>query len=192
MPRSRITFLKKFLAAPQNIGSITPSSKYLVDHMLRKVDWQNVDRFVELGSGTGVITEELVKCVKPQAEGILVEQDVDLQRQLQRDYPQYIVHNQAENLTDKLAQVGWSKVDCIICSLPFAIFNQEKRQIIFDQIDAVLAEDGIFVAYQYSLNIKKDLAKRFPLLEMSFVALNVPPAFVYRGQKTALNRINKK
>ena len=44
-------FLRGFLKHPVMVGSIIPSSRVLIDKMLRPVDWDNTKLFVEYGPG---------------------------------------------------------------------------------------------------------------------------------------------
>jgi phospholipid N-methyltransferase len=62
----RMAFLLRFFRSPRMIGSITPSSDQLVRTMLEPIPWERVDSVVELGAGTGVITEALVRRTHPR------------------------------------------------------------------------------------------------------------------------------
>ena len=63
----RVTFFRKFVEHPTEIGSVTPSSAALVEAMADQVPWQHVQSVIELGSGTGTFTRAMgvcqVKCV---------------------------------------------------------------------------------------------------------------------------------
>ena len=54
-------FLKMFMKDNKGIGSITPSSKYLVREIITNINFDKAKVIVELGMGTGVITKELIK-----------------------------------------------------------------------------------------------------------------------------------
>jgi len=75
------------------------------------------------------------------------------------------------------------QVDVIISGLPFAVLPQSLRDEILTGVYRALKPNGIFVTFQYSLQMKKQLVKLFDSVDLSFVPLNIPPAFVYRCQK---------
>ena len=63
--RDRATFLRSFVRDWKTIGSVTPSSRYLVGAMLDKIDFRRVRRIVEYGPGTGVFTGEILRRLHP-------------------------------------------------------------------------------------------------------------------------------
>ena len=58
---SKKEFFSEFLKQGSNIGSVTPSSKFLVKKMVEHIQFKNAKCIVELGPGTGIITLELLK-----------------------------------------------------------------------------------------------------------------------------------
>ncbi|MGA8942115.1 MAG: phospholipid methyltransferase, partial [Thermoactinomyces sp.] len=67
----------------------------------------------------------------------------------------------------------------IVSGLPFALFEKRIRESIVEQAADVLKPDGKFIAFQYSPQMKKLLLNKFSRVDISFVSLNIPPAFVY-------------
>ena len=53
------SFLKSFWAEKKMVGSMTPSSRFLMDKMLKNIDFKKSKLIVELGPGTGVFTEKI-------------------------------------------------------------------------------------------------------------------------------------
>ena len=51
-----LLFAKNFLQHPRMLGSLIPSSRFLVERLLRKVDWKRAKTIVEYGPGVGTIT----------------------------------------------------------------------------------------------------------------------------------------
>ncbi|SDX22979.1 Phospholipid N-methyltransferase [Marininema mesophilum] len=174
-----LEFLKGFLRAPRQVGSIIPSSPFLVRSMLNVVDREKMDTVVELGAGTGVITKSLIRQLSSDAQLYIFEKDPRLCFLLEQEFPELYLTTNAEELGRVLNQYGNGHADIILSSLPFANFPQAKRTEILDQIQAHLSPDGVFVAYQYSLQMKSLLQRRFRSVEVKFVPLNIPSAFVY-------------
>lgn len=172
-------FLKKFLRSPKKIGSITPSSPFLAQAMFKTVDWQSVQTIVELGAGTGVFTRQIHARKLNRCEAIIFECDDDMRRRLQRLYPDFHYYENAKNICADIRALGLTQVDCIISGLPFANFSQSLRNCILEGVVNSLKPGGQFIAFQYSLQMKKQLNERFKNVELSVVPLNLPPAFVY-------------
>jgi phospholipid N-methyltransferase len=72
--QERVLFFGKFLQAPLKIGSVTPSSAWLVEAMLAPIPW-GTSTVVELGAGTGVITREILRRLPPGGKAFLFEQE---------------------------------------------------------------------------------------------------------------------
>ncbi|GGA50898.1 hypothetical protein GCM10007416_25100 [Kroppenstedtia guangzhouensis] len=175
----RRRFLLRFFRSPLRIGSVTPSSRRLVQAMLEPAPWNEIRTAVELGAGTGVVTQELKRRLRPDATAFIFEKDPVLQVELRRNYPEY--HHVAEAEMMGAALQGWDQagVDVIISSLPFTNFPLGVRASILDQVRDRLTTDGVFTAYQYTPQLKRMLDERFRDVKVSFVPWNLPPAFVY-------------
>mgnify|MGYP001032932268 CR=1 FL=1 len=50
-------------------------------------------------------------------------------------------------------------------------------------IDTTLSDQGIFVAFQYSLQMYRTFHRIFPSVNIGFTLLNLPPAFTYNCHK---------
>jgi len=63
----RWQFLRGFLKHPVMVGSIIPSSRVLIEKMLKPVDWENTKLFVEYGPGVGTFTRPILEKLGPDA-----------------------------------------------------------------------------------------------------------------------------
>lgn len=106
------TFMKRFARSPAAIGSIVPSSRFLVTKMLECVDWQTTDHIVELGAGTGVITAAIDAQRKPGSTFISFERDDDMRHELNARFPDVHTHHDAFLLPDVLANHDRSAALC--------------------------------------------------------------------------------
>ncbi|WP_027365510.1 class I SAM-dependent methyltransferase [Desulfotruncus alcoholivorax] len=179
----KILFLYKFIQSPKQVGSITPSSKYLAQAMLAPVNWSLIRTIVELGAGTGVFTKGIYQNVPRGCKVAIFEKDNDMRKILTAKYPTFRFCKDAQNLSREIGALGLSKVDCIISGLPFKLFSQDSRDRILDEVEHTLQEDGLFITFQYSLQMKKQLQSRFRNMDICFVPFNIPPAFVYICRK---------
>ncbi|MDI3256457.1 MAG: rRNA adenine N-6-methyltransferase family protein [Kyrpidia sp.] len=179
----RLFFLQRFLANPRLIGSVAPSSRFLCEQMMRCVPWEQTDRVVELGAGIGVMTRDIFRRKHPDARVLVFEKDPELRRHLAGRYPEQFLFREAAELARVVEQQGLYPVDAIVSGLPFAVFPAEARDCILDQVWEVLRPGGVFVTFQYSLQLKRHLQQRFRTLSIEFTPWNLPPAFVYRCEK---------
>lgn len=179
MLMDRLHFLSRFVISPRKIGSLTPSSRYLVNGLLQSIPWNSIDAIIELGAGTGVVTEQIVQRRRPSCQAITFESDPKLHHMLKRNYPQLIHFSDAQDMTQQLEQIGIDQVDCVISCLPFTNFSRSLRLKILDEIQTILSPRGYFIAYQYSLQMKTLLQTRFRQVNIRFVPINLPPSFVY-------------
>lgn len=179
----RFMFFSKFIQSPGSIGSITPSSSYLVGNMLNSLPWNRINTVIELGAGTGVFTKQICEKKKPDSTLIIFEKDGQMREKLKQVYPGCYYSSDAENICRVLQELNLSEVDCIISGLPFACFPQYLRERLLYNIVASLKEEGYFIAFQYSLQMKKLFSQSFKEVKVSIVPFNIPPAFVYHCKK---------
>lgn len=180
---NRLSFLYKFIQSPGSIGSITPSSSFLSRKIMENLPWDDIDSIVELGAGTGVFTKHIYTRKKTSCKAIIIEKDIQLLKLLKESYPISHFDSDAAKLYSILQQLKISEVDCIVSGLPFAMFSHKLRNKILQAIDKSLKPGGIFVAFQYSLQMKSMFDQLFDKVNISLVPLNLPPAFVYFCQK---------
>ena len=175
----RILFLKKFIDEPKKIGSLTPSSHFLVNKMLNDLPWQNFSCVAELGAGTGTFTERIVERMPTDCNFLVVEQDDVMRHMLEEKYPSLNFSAFAENLCATLRRMDLPPLDCVISGLPFANMDAELRRQIIGNVRRALKPGGVFVMFQYSLQMHKLLKENFRDVSIDFLLLNFPPAFVY-------------
>ncbi len=174
----------EFLKKPKNTGSVIPSSKYLVDEMISYVGQSDV--VIELGAGSGVITKKLSSLDTVDVI-YSYENNVSFHNELKKIDKTICCHD----LFSLSATHQEEKVKIIISSIPFVNFSKEARSKALDEINAVLANDGILVQYTYrnrcpfgaqflkSKNLKIKTAKK--------VWFNFPPATVYVYERVTNN-----
>jgi phospholipid N-methyltransferase len=179
-------FLKTYFKERKQVGALAPSSRFLVKKMCDKIDFSTAKNIVELGPGTGVFTAEILKRASKDCRIFVIELNEEFYSFLSKKFndPRIVLLKEsADNLDAILASHGVEKADAILSSLPLAVIpDQIRKRIIIKSYDA-LRDGGIYVQYQYSLNAKKLIEKKFGKLKMGFVAINIPPAFVYLGVK---------
>lgn len=162
-------------------GTIVGSSPFLVSRMLRAIDFDRARTIVQLGVGTGCITKGLLRRMHADARLISLELNpvfIEENRDL-RDPRLTLLERCASTLPRVAAELGLGPIDYIVSSLPLAIMNEVVVERILRDADRLLASDGMFLQYQYSLTQKRALERRFREVRVGFTLANIPPAFVY-------------
>lgn len=186
-------FLKRFLANPGVVGALLPSSPALCREITDEINIEAAEAVVELGPGTGVITDEILARLNPQAKFIAIELDEKLYRTLHRNRPDLnIVNDTAENLPEIMEDADIKHLNAIVSGLPWAAFPEKLQVGILNAIMNSLCEGGYFTTFAYlqglvlpaGLRFKKLLKKTFKKVTVSRVVWNnFPPAIVYRCKK---------
>src|SRR6202789_290084 len=83
-----VRFLRSWIERPLSIGAVTPSGKILARTMASYVDPDCSGPVVELGPGTGPVTEALVRAGVAPSRLVLVEFNQSFCRILQARYPE--------------------------------------------------------------------------------------------------------
>ncbi len=179
---SKKKFFSEFLKPGTKIGSVTPSSKFLVKKMIEPIDFTNLKCIVEFGPGTGTITQELLNKMPKDAVLLVFEINEEFCEKLKKeiqDPRMKIITDTAENLENYLSEYTIDKVDYIVSSLPFTMIPNGVVQNILRIIKKVLCPAGAFIQYQYSLNLYRRLRNTFKNVDLNFTPMNFPPAFVF-------------
>ena len=189
--KDNMLFLRSFMHNPKNIGSVIPSSRFLAEKMVKQAPWSEMKAIAELGSGTGAITRYISKHVTDSMNVLMFEMDDTMRESLMIEFPEYSFYKNAANLVECMKEQHIEQLDCIFSGLPFFNFEDELRNTLIEQIEQALKPGGLFIAFQYSLQMKKKLSEHFTIEAIPFVPLNIPPAFVYvcRKKETILNHL---
>lgn len=94
-----MVFFGQFLKNPLDTGSITPSGKKLAALITDMAELPTRRSIVELGSGTGVFTEQIIRKMSPEALFFCLEINEHFVYQTQQNCPEAIVyHAPAEHI----------------------------------------------------------------------------------------------
>lgn len=162
-------------------GTIVRSSPFLISRLLRAIDFKRARTVVQLGVGTGCITRALLRRMHPDARLVSLELNtafIEENRDL-TDARLTLVQGCAGDLPDIVRDLGLGEIDYIVSSLPLAIMDDDLVERILTVSELLLAADGMFLQYQYSLSQRSNLERRFRDVRVGFTFANIPPAFVY-------------
>ena len=162
-------------------GTITPSSRFLIERLLKPIDFSSATSIVELGAGTGCVTRALLDRMSPTCELTCVEVDEEFVELCARiDDPRLTVyHACATELKGVLSRSGILGADYIVSSVPLSILDEDVADEILEVAQSCLRPRGKFLQYQYSPAYLRKLTARYSKVRVGFTLRNIPPAFVY-------------
>ena len=95
---SLLLFSRNFLKHPRMLGSVIPSSRFLVNRLLRQVDWSRARTIVEYGPGVGTITSHLLRRLGPDGRLVAIDTNRDFVRHLGRTLRDPRLHVELDTL----------------------------------------------------------------------------------------------
>ena len=180
-------FIRSWIEKPLSTGAVMPSGKALARTMARYVDVTSKGPVIELGPGTGPVTEALVAHGVDPARLILVEFNPDFCRLLRTRYPEAtVVQGDAYRLRRLLESTVKEPAAAMVSGLPLVTKPLRTRlRLIYDAM-ALLAPGAPFVQFTYAMvpPIPRELSG-IRAEPSDMIWMNLPPArvWVYRGGK---------
>jgi phosphatidylethanolamine/phosphatidyl-N-methylethanolamine N-methyltransferase len=181
-----VKFIRSWIEKPISTGAVMPSSRVLARAMARYVDPNSNGPVIELGPGTGPVTQALVRQGVDPARLILVEFNPDFCRLLRTRYPAAtVVQGDAYRLRRLLESYVDEPAAAVVSGLPLVTKPLRTRLRLISDAMALLATGAPFVQFTYAMlpPIPKELSGvRAEASEL--IWMNLPPArvWVYRGR----------
>lgn len=178
----RLLFARTFFRHPIMLGSLIPSSRFLIREVLDPIHWGRARVIVEYGPGVGTITGEILERMRPNATLIVIETNPDFVQYLRKAYPDdrlRVVQGSAADVKTILQQHGFDKASYIISGIPFSTLPATSREHILRDTKDALEADGAFLVYQFSSRVLADLRRVFGEVERGFQLLNILPAHLF-------------
>jgi phosphatidylethanolamine/phosphatidyl-N-methylethanolamine N-methyltransferase len=189
--QDRARFFVEFIRRPYQTASITPSSSHLAEAMTRGLGLDRATSVLELGPGTGVFTEVIVRALNPSARLRCFEINADLARGVATRFPTaHVINDSAENLAAHVSP--GEGIDAVVSGLPWVIMSGDQQRRLLEPSVRALRKGGLFATFAYShaawlpagRRLKRLLESLFDRVDVSeTIWRNVPPAFVYRCRK---------
>lgn len=177
-----LLFARNFFKHPKMLGSLIPSSRFLIEHLTRQIRWDRANVIVEYGPGVGTITQHLLRRMRPGTHLVVIEMNEDFVKFLRRQFPDprlHVIHGSAAEVDQVLNRLGLKKADYVLSGIPFSTMPAEVRASIIDKTRAVLRPKGKFLVYQFSRAVHPHLKERFTKIQREWEPLNILPAHLY-------------
>src|SRR5215831_1027230 len=182
-PSSAATlFARNFFKYPSMLGSIVPSSPFLVKDIMAQIDWDRARVVVEFGPGVGTITREALKRMRHDAVLVVIELNADFVQYLQStilDPRLRVVHGSAADVRRILAEQGLAPADYIISSLPYSLLREDLRREIVSESRNALKSQGSLLVFQYNRTLLPYLKSSFSSVRLGFQLFNILPALIF-------------
>jgi phospholipid N-methyltransferase len=184
VPRNgaRLLFARTFLKNPVMLGSVIPSSRFLIDAVLEPVDWEHTRVLVEYGPGVGTITGEILKRMRADATLIIIEMNAEFVRFLREAFVVarlVVIDGSAANVRQILADHGFDGANYIISGIPLGSMPLAIREHIVRETKEALAPGGAFIVYQFTSRVLPELQRVFEVVKRGREWLNVLPAHLF-------------
>jgi phospholipid N-methyltransferase len=186
---SATLLFRRFLADPMKIAYVVPSSKGMVKRVLGRMDFEKSRVFVEFGGGEGCYTRQIARRMLPDAKLLVFELDPHLAEHLRtqfRDDPRVLIYeSDAAHFRDELHKLSLSHADYVISGIPFSYIEPKAKKVILHSVHDGLTQDGLFIVYQVSMELKGH-ARMFPGCEIEYFLANIPPMFILAFHKSEI------
>jgi phosphatidylethanolamine/phosphatidyl-N-methylethanolamine N-methyltransferase len=195
-------FLRRWLHNPMQVGAIAPSSRRLADAIAGQVPFDSPGWIIELGGGTGVVTDALLRRGLAPARLVVIERDPLLHRHLVERFPHIrVILGDAAKLAEALRPLGIrpnpakgqaakgngagngaasGRVAAIISGLPLLTFPRPLQDEIVHSAFAFLAPGAPLLQFTYGpmSPIARDRLKLEGRVARRVIG-NLPPASVW-------------
>jgi phosphatidylethanolamine/phosphatidyl-N-methylethanolamine N-methyltransferase len=177
-------FFRSWMEKPLAIGAVTPSGKALARTMAAYVDPETPGPIIELGPGTGPVTEALVARGVDPARLVLVEFNPHFCRLLRERYPTAtVIQGDAYGLRHLLTSLVQAPAAAVVSGLPLFTKPLHTRLRLVYEAFALMMPGAPFIQFTYAAvspipkshgNVKAQASER--------IWSNFPPArvWVYR------------
>jgi phosphatidylethanolamine/phosphatidyl-N-methylethanolamine N-methyltransferase len=179
-----VRFLRSWIEKPLHMGAVMPSGRVLARTMAQYVDIDSDAPVIELGPGTGAITNALIAHGVDQKRLVLVEYNPGFCALLRDRYPQAtVVQGDAYALRDSLWNVLSAPAAAVVSGLPLVTKPMLTRLKLIRDAFVAMIPGSPFVQFTYS--VAPPIPKSLPGVSTEAserIWMNLPPArvWVYR------------
>lgn len=178
-----VRFLKSWIDKPLVTGAVSPSGRALAAMMAHYVDPAIAGPVIEIGPGTGPVTEALVRRGVAEERLILIEFNGDFCRLLRQRFPRArVIEGDAYAVRSTIGQLD-EPAAAFVSSLPLFTKPEEQRLGLLHAAFEMMRPGSPFIQFTYATVSPMPLkAGGFEGAVSPRVWLNLPPArvWVYR------------
>jgi phosphatidylethanolamine/phosphatidyl-N-methylethanolamine N-methyltransferase len=173
-------FLKKFWRDGMRVASVVPSSRPLAAELCARVDGSRPQMIIDVGAGTGAVTEVALERMHPESRIVAIELDPQFAEILQVRCPRaVVVCCDVRDLGEQLDRLGVRHVDLMICGLALPCVPRASTSAMFDCLKH-LGRDAWYTQLTLVPYVYKSMYHRlFEQVDFRLVLANFPPGGAY-------------
>ncbi len=178
-------FLRGLIASPKGVGAIAPSSPALARAIAAQVDAASSGPILELGPGTGVITEALIGHGIAPERITAVEYDPDFVARVRARCPGVnVIQGDAFDLTATLGHANGAAFAAVVSGIPLLNWPVPARRALIEGAFRRLQPGAPFVQFSYGLTPPMPQTDSFTVSRAAVIWANIPPArvWIYRAR----------
>jgi phosphatidylethanolamine/phosphatidyl-N-methylethanolamine N-methyltransferase len=182
-----VRFLKTWATSPIKMGSVSPTGRALARLMVKQADPDPTGYTLEVGPGTGVVTQALVASGVSPKRVIAVEYDRDFCKLLRERFPgMTVIQGDALDLSNTLGEHRDVTFSSILSGLPLLNVPRAKRAPYLESLFDRLVPGGKIAQLSYSPIPPQDaIPGRFTVEGSKWVTFNLPPGRVWTYRRSA-------
>lgn len=183
------TLWRRAIRHQARVGAVTPSSARLGAVLAAPVPREGSPVVVELGPGTGAVSDQIARRLPASARHLAVELDPVMAAWLARNRQDIeVIEGDAADLDRLLGASGVGRVDVVVSSLPWSLFDAPTQQATLAAIGRAVAPGGTFTSFAYLNGLLLPGARQFrqalhecfdEVITTATIWRNLPPAVVY-------------
>lgn len=179
-----LRFLKALITRPKNVGAIVPSSPALTRAIAGAIDLSRTGPILELGPGTGVITQSILERGIAPERLTLIEYDAEMAAHLTHRFPRtHVVQGDAFDLERTLGgRHGDQLFSAVVSGLPLLNFPVALRNSYMAGLIDRLEHGAPVIQFSYGTQAPVEAPPGCAVSRAALVWANIPPArvWVYR------------
>ena len=180
---NEVQFIRSWIDRPLTTGAVMPSGRVLARTMASYVDLSAEGPIIELGPGTGAVTDALVEHGVDPARLVLIEFNPDFCRLLRSRYSKAIVV-QGDAYALRRLIGNYEPAAAIVSGLPLMTKPLKLRNRLINDAFDLMAPNAPFIQFTYAM-IGSPIPRRRNGIAAEFskpIWMNLPPArvWVYR------------
>lgn len=187
--RDFFSFFRAWIRSPRSIAAIAPSGRALAELITRSID-QDTGPILELGSGTGVFAQALLRQGVPEANLTLIESEPGLADILRQRFPGASVIRMDASKLEGQTLGNDRPFGAVVCGL--GLLNMEQGQVEAVLIGALSLSHphASFFLFTYGrrCSVPDETLMRLGLAAVRIGATwcNIPPASVYEIRRISV------
>ncbi|HXJ03021.1 MAG TPA: methyltransferase domain-containing protein [Micropepsaceae bacterium] len=183
--KEELQFLRGLVANPRSVGAVAPSSAWLARAVAAQLDLDHPGPILELGPGTGSITEAILSRGVSPDRLTVIEFDPAFASQIAARFRGvHVIVGDAFDLGRTLAERAGDRFAAVVSGIPLLNVAPQKRlALIRDSLERV-RPGGPFVQFSYGFQAPVSAPAGATASLAAFVWRNIPPARVWVYRRT--------